>query len=312
MSIFDDILAHPLPLAVCMLIKTQGSTPQQRGAKMLVLQNGQAIGTLGGGCVEAEVKTAALTQIQRGESKLLSFKLDHDLGWDDGLICGGNMDVYVQVIASAADLTPFQKIRSDVEDRKAAEFRISLSAPHQEYVESVTPVPALLIVGAGHVGQALGAIAADIDFHVTVLDDRPDYANAARFPKAQRHIVGDIEAELARYPIDPFTYIVIVTRGHKRDGKALATVIQSPAKYIGLIGSKRKIITILKDIAEQGVSREILERVHAPIGLDIGAITPQEIAISIAAELIATRREAALPAGSLKMPSHLLKLGTQD
>ena len=123
-----------------------------------------------------------------------------------------------------------------------------------------------------------------------VIDDRADCASSERFPSAERLIVGEIETELARFPIDAATYVVIVTRGHRHDGKALSAVVNSPAKYVGLIGSKRKVITIFGDLVSQGVAVEKLARVHAPIGLNIGAITVPEIAISIAAELVAVRR----------------------
>src|SRR5262249_7225601 len=146
-----------------------------------------------------------------------------------------------------------------------------------------------------------------LGFAVSVLDDRSDCASAERFPSASR-VVGDIEAELARYPIDPLTYVVIVTRGHRHDGRALATVINTPAKYIGLIGSKRKVITIYQDLFSQGVSIERLLTVHAPIGLELGAITVPEIATSIAAELVAVRRgRGGEPARSLKMDETRLR-----
>jgi xanthine dehydrogenase accessory factor len=154
---------------------------------------------------------------------------------------------------------------------------------------AIPPTPRLLIAGAGHVGQALAAIVAQFDYAITVIDDRADFATAARFPTA-RCIVGDIDLELSRYPIDESTYVVIVTRGHKHDAVSLAAVIQSAARYIGLIGSKRKVRTILDELHLRGIPREQLARVHAPIGLEIGAVTPAEIAVSIAAELIAVRR----------------------
>jgi xanthine dehydrogenase accessory factor len=147
----------------------------------------------------------------------------------------------------------------------------------------------LIIAGAGHVGRALGKIAGDVGFQLTVIDDRADYACGQWFPGA-KCVVGEIDLELSRCEIDARTYIVIVTRGHKNDGRALAAVVRSPAAYIGLIGSKRKVHTILTDLHAHGVSIEQLARVHAPIGLEISAVTPAEIAVSIAAELIAIRR----------------------
>jgi xanthine dehydrogenase accessory factor len=222
---------------------------------------------------------------------LLTFKLDHDYGWDDGLICGGAMDIFVQTLARAEDATPYRAALDALTCGQPAKITLAyeLEGLPKTYTETIDPPAKLLIVGAGHVGQALAAQANALGFMVSVLDDRSDCASAERFPSASR-VVGDIEAELAKYPIDSMTYVVIVTRGHRHDGRALAAVIGSPAKYIGLIGSKRKVITIYQDLISQGVSLERLLQVHAPIGLELGAVTVPEIATSIAAELIAVRR----------------------
>jgi xanthine dehydrogenase accessory factor len=272
---------------------------------MLLLADGQTIGTLGGGCVEAEVRSQAIKILQARASRLLTFKLDHDYGWDDGLICGGAMDIYVQTLTSAADAQTYRAMLDAL--RRGESATLSLAYQHEgeprTYSETIDPPPKLLIVGAGHVGQALASQAALLGFGVSVLDDRSDCASLDRFPNARR-VIGDIEAELARYPIDPHTYIVIVTRGHRHDGRALAAVINSPAKYIGLIGSKRKVVTIFEDLLSQGVALERLEQVHAPIGLELGAVTVPEIATSIAAELVAVRR------GKGNQPANPLKFST--
>jgi xanthine dehydrogenase accessory factor len=277
-------------VALCTVVATRGSTPQSKGAKMLVLGDGKTIGTLGGGCVEAEVRKQALELLSVDQSKLLEFNLNHDYGWDDGLICGGVMDIYVQVIDQARGAELFALREALLADRSG---QFTFSYPRGDgcghYVEDLGPPPTLLIAGAGHVGQALGAIATGLDFRVTVIDDRPEFASADRFPSATR-IVGDIESELRKFPVDPSTYVVIVTRGHRNDGHALHAVIESPAAYIGLIGSKSKIKTIMDDLHARGVAPEKLLRVHAPIGLEIGAVTVPEIAVSIAAELVAARR----------------------
>ncbi len=278
-------------LALCTVVATKGSTPQTRGAKMLVLPDGKTVGTLGGGCVEAEVRKRAIESLTTAHSQTSRFTLDHDYGWDDGLICGGVMDIHIQVL-SDSDAPNFQQIDTALrEDRSAVfEFRYTLNDQSLRYTEDLGPPPVLLIAGAGHVGQSLAKIAADLDFRVDIIDDRSDHATPERFPTARHRIVGDIEHELQKYPIHPDTYIVIVTRGHRNDGKALAAVIRSPAKYIGLIGSKRKIKAIFDDLSQSGVDQELLLKVHAPIGLDIGSITVPEIALSIAAELISIRR----------------------
>jgi xanthine dehydrogenase accessory factor len=293
-------------VALCTVVSTRGSTPQAKSAKMLVVADGKTIGTLGGGCVEAEVRKQALALLSADESKLLEFNLNSDYGWDDGLICGGIMDVFIQVLdhARAGDL---YRLRDALLAEQSAQFSFKFprgdSCGH--YVEDLGPPPMLLIAGAGHVGQALAQIAAKIDFRVTVVDDRSDYASPERFPDAIR-IIGNIESELRRFPIDASTYVVIVTRGHRNDGQALAAIIHSPAAYIGLIGSKTKIKLIMSDLHAAGVATEKLLGVHAPIGLDIGAITVPEIAISIAAELVAARR------GQLNQPARPLKMDPSE
>jgi xanthine dehydrogenase accessory factor len=279
-------------VALCTVVATRGSTPQAAGARMLLLADGKTIGTLGGGCVEAEVRQQAIKLLQSRVSQLLTFKLDHDYGWDDGLICGGTMDIFVQTIADSPSASPYRAALNSLRDGRDARIELSYTtdAGEARYTETLSPPARLLIAGAGHVGQALAAIAGTLDFDVSVIDDRADCASADRFPRARDRIVGDIESELRRFPIDGSTYVVIVTRGHRHDGKALAAVIDSPAKYIGLIGSRRKVLTIFQDLLAQGFSIDKLERVHAPVGLELGAVTVNEIAVSIAAELIGARR----------------------
>lgn len=296
-------------VALCTVVHTRGSTPQDKGAAMLVLRDGKTIGTLGGGCVEAEVRVRAQRLMDENQSRLVSFRLDQDYGWDDGLVCGGIMDIAIQVIGSREAAAPILRVMGDLAEHRPGKLAIEVADEQlrsARFEIEISPMPRLLIAGAGHVGRALALIAGQIDFELTVLDDRADYANAVNFPGAQC-IVGDIEAELSRYKIDQRTYVVIVTRGHRHDARALAAVIGSPAAYVGLIGSKRKIHTILSELHRQGVPRDRLEKVHAPIGLEIAAVTPAEIAVSIAAELIAVRRgRDDLPATPMKVPADKL------
>jgi xanthine dehydrogenase accessory factor len=282
-------------VGLCIVVATRGSCPQSAGAKMIVLSDGRTLGTLGGGCVEAEVRQRAIQMLIDDKSDLLSFDLNHDYGWDDGLICGGAMDIYVQSL-DASRAEHFKQMieaigrRDGSADALELRFAYTRGGKDCEYIERIESAPTLLIVGAGHVAQAVAQIAPGIGFDVDVIDDRPDYASKERFPLSRKRIVGDIESELAKFPIDTNTYIVIVTRGHNRDGQALAAVIDTPAKYIGMIGSKRKIKAIYDELSAAGTSIEKLLRVHAPVGYDIGAVTVQEIAISIAAQLVAVRR----------------------
>ncbi len=259
---------------------------------MLVLRDGHTLGTLGGGCVEAEVRLRAQRMMSEPQARLLRFDLNQDYGWDDGLVCGGTMDIAVQIIASAADACFAQQIIDDVAADRMGVYTVEPTDENEQRSQfelRIPPTPKLVIAGAGHVAAALAGIAAGIDFRVTVIDDRADYAVSDRFPNATC-VVGEIDAELRRLVVDPFTYITIVTRGHRHDAQSLAAVVNSSAAYIGLIGSKRKISTIFKSLAASGVSTDKLARVHAPIGFEIGAVTPAEIAVSIAAELISRRR----------------------
>ena len=306
LEVLDEILRRcdaGEAVAVCTVVRTRGSTPQKSGAVMVVLQDGQTLGTIGGGCVEAEVRTQALQRLTNQNDALLTFKLDHDLGWDDGLVCGGTMDVAVEILDSPARAEALREVREVLAAGRKAAVRVIV--PDTEGIQktfdrTIDPVPTLVIAGAGHVGLALADVASRMGFRVTVIDDRADLVSPERFPHATR-IVAEIEEELGRIPIGEETYIVIVTRGHRHDGRALGAVIRSNAKYIGLIGSRRKIVTILEGLAGQGVSREQLAAVHAPIGLNIGAVTPEEIAVSIAAELIAVRRGSTGEAAPMRL-----------
>ena len=330
--------------AYCRLVETRGSTPQKAGAVMLVFADGTQAGTLGGGCVEAEVKRRAIALIAEGKSELCKFQLDSDYGWDDGLICGGRMLVLVEPIQPSSaeyfrllsaridaglgttEAIVFEAIASklsapasyllDEEGKLLAALHVTdnsvpeliaqelkpLDMRPRPYVSSgvsflpVLPRCRLIIVGGGHVGQAVADLATPLDFEVWVVDDRADVVSEARFPKADRRIAGPVDQVLPTLPIDCNTYCLIVTRGHNHDEEALFHVVSRGARYVGLIGSRRKIRLIFDDLLEQGVSKDALERVHAPLGIDIGSQTVPEIAVSIAAELVAHRnRDGYIP-----------------
>jgi xanthine dehydrogenase accessory factor len=237
--------------AVATIVNVRGSVPSFKSAKMLVRDDGSLVGTIGGGCVEAEVWQAAREVIESEKPRTLTFDLNQDPKYDAGLVCGGTLEIFVEPILPPSDL---------------------------------------YIFGAGHVAASLYKIARIACFDVTIIDDREAYANRERFPDAQQVIVEDFEKALAQLTPSEFSYVVIVTRGHRDDMRILRWAVQTPARYIGMIGSKRKIITIFKELQREGLAPNLFDRVHAPIGLDIGAITPEEIAVSITAELIAKRR----------------------
>jgi xanthine dehydrogenase accessory factor len=327
-------------VACCRLVETRGSTPQKPGATMLVLADGSQIGTLGGGCVEAEVKRRALAVMAEGEAQVVKFTLDDDYGWDDGLICGGRMQVLIDPLrdepsqrfvrrlrelihndggateaivfdAEASGLTAASIYLFDAEGRLDLTLRTASAAddvppmvcdhlrPHADRPrasanQGVAYLPhlglcRLLIVGGGHIGQAVADLAADLDFEVTVVDDREEYVSSERFPKAVRRVTAPIAQSLADEEITPDTYCLIVTRGHNHDEEALFHLADRGARYVGMIGSRRKIRLIYDDLLAEGVSPAALEKVHAPVGLDIGSQTVPEIAVSIAAELVAHR-----------------------
>jgi xanthine dehydrogenase accessory factor len=327
-------------VACCRLVETRGSTPQKAGAAMVVFDDGSQAGTLGGGCVEAEVKRQALGILAGGAADVVRFQLDDDYGWDDGLICGGRMQVLIDPLADAAELNYFQRLHhlastgagcteAIVFDAEASGLpagacylfdadgtlvaHVRGPAPNDQapaaVVESLRPLSErpkpsagrgiaylpllprcrLVIVGGGHVGQAVGNLATDLDFDVWVADDRGEYVSEQRFPRAERRIAGPMEEVLPALDITPNTYCLIVTRGHNHDEEALYHLINRGARYVGMIGSKRKIKLIFDDLLNEGVSAESLREVYAPVGLDIGSQTVTEIAVSIAAELVAHR-----------------------
>lgn len=289
-------------VALCTLIQARGSTPQQTGAKMLVREDGSTLGTLGGGCVEAEVQVEAVAIFAQPVDRVLEFQLNQDYRWDDGLICGGSVRVLIQIHGPASDLSRWDALIENIERGKSGEFRLDYldEKESREYVEPIASPPSLWIAGGGHIGQALARLADELGFRVILVEDRVEFAEPSRFPPDTTLFIGDFAQALEKHPVDPSTAIAIVTRGHKRDGRALAAVIDSSAGYIGMIGSKRKAIEVFKALLRDGVPREVLQRVHSPMGLEIGAVSPEEIALSILAEILAVQRSVGTAMGDSK------------
>ena len=238
--------------AVATIVNVRGSIPSFKTAKMLVRDDGSIVGTIGGGCVEADVWQAAREVMESEKARTLTFDLNQNPKYDTGLVCGGTLEIFVEPILPPADL---------------------------------------YIFGAGHVAASLYQVARIAGFDVTVIDDREAYANRERFPEAHQVIAEDFDKATSQIIPTESSYIVIVTRGHRDDMRMLRWAVQTPARYIGMIGSRRKTITIFKELQKEGLPPNLFERVNAPIGLDIGAVTPEEIAVSITAELIAKRRK---------------------
>jgi xanthine dehydrogenase accessory factor len=251
------------PVALVTVVSTQGSTPQKAGAKMLVHADGRIVGTIGGGCLEAEMTRRARQAIEDRRVQVTSYDLTPEEAGEDGLVCGGRMQVLI---------------------------------------EPVEGTPVLCLFGAGHVAQPLARMAKACGFRVEVVDDRVKFANAERFPEADRIVVEGFAAATEKVTLGPNTFAIIVTRGHKGDAEALESVLGRGLRFVGLLGSKAKTVHIFAALAERGVAREELARVHAPLGLEIGAQTPDEIAVSILAEMIAVRRGVdPARSGSMKM-----------
>lgn len=239
--------------ALATIVEVGGSIPSFQSAKLLVREDGSMVGTVGGGCVEAQVFTAAREVMETGRPKLLNFNLGQDVAYESGLICGGQVDIFV---------------------------------------EPILPQPRALIFGAGHISKSLSKVASLAGFATCVIDDRESYANRERFPEADEVLAGEYEELFPRLAVNEGSYLIIVTRGHRDDLRVLRWAAATPARYVAMIGSKRKVITVVKELEQEGVPREALERIHAPMGLEIGAVTPEEIAVSVVAEMIAVRRNA--------------------
>ena len=254
MSIYEDItrlLAEGRKGALATIINVRGSIPSFNTAKMLVRDDGSIVGTIGGGCVEADVWQAAREVMESEKSRTLKFDLNENPKADTGLVCGGTLEIYV---------------------------------------EPILPVPVLYLIGAGHVAFNVYKVARIAGFDVVVVDDREAYANRERFPDAREIFADDFDRTLAKIEPNENSYVVIVTRGHRDDMRVLRWAVQTDARYIGMIGSKRKVLTIYKELQAEGLSPAVFEKVQAPIGLEIGAMTPEEIAVSIVGEMIAARR----------------------
>lgn len=237
--------------ALATIVNVRGSIPSFASAKMLVRDDGSISGTIGGGCVEAEVWQAAREVMEEEKPRSLTFNLNNDPKYDSGLVCGGTLEVYL---------------------------------------EPLLPVQTVYLFGAGHVSVNVYRAARMAGFEVVVVDDREAYASRERFPDAKDVYADDFARVLSQLAPNRSSCLVIVTRGHRDDMRVLRWAVDTPARYIGMIGSQRKVIAIYKRLESEGIAPEKLARVYAPIGLEIGAVTPEEIAIAIVAELIAIRR----------------------
>ena len=235
--------------ALATVISASGSTPREEGAKMLVRNDGSILGTIGGGSIEFQVIKEAIEVIKRGKPRHLCYRLKE--GEEPGMICGGDVEIFIEPILSA---------------------------------------PTMFIFGGGHIALPLAKMAKLVGFKIAVIDDRPEFASPERFPEAEFTLAIDYAKAFSKLKLGKSGYIVIVTHGHKGDETALQGALATEARYIGMIGSKTKNKAVYSHLLAKGITQEQLDRVHAPIGLSIHAQTPEEIAVSILAEIIQVKR----------------------
>lgn len=317
-----DTMAQAVELARCgkrfclaVVVGKSGSAPQIPGAKGLFLDDGQVIGTIGGGCLEMEARRLGLLAIHTGQHAVHEFRLNDDFGWDDGLICGGRVEVlllprpddYIEAFRHAVRDRARGVLCFDLETGKAM-FHPDDALPDSidglvtalrtkrevrsdhHYVEPVLPPERLIVFGAGHIGRQIAQQGSLLGFHVTIVDDRPEFVTEERIPFAQQRVCEISQRYAACLETDLDTYVCLVTRGHRNDARCLRELIGKPLAYLGMIGSRRKREVVRQEMIAEGLCSEAqFERVRCPMGLDLGAETVDEIAISVAAELVQIR-----------------------
>lgn len=353
-DVFEEalkLMAAGEKAALSTIVSSKGSLPMSKKAKMLVTHDGQIIGTVGGGCLEADVWAEARDVMDAGESSLQKFILTEKHAGENGLNCGGNVEIFTEPLTGGDPEGLFGEIARIRSARESAVLATRVSSgetaasklliredgsslgslgdpeaeatvrqvldekgripedllevieigeepdgsPRRVFVESICPEPSLYLFGGGHVSFAIARIAATVGFRIVVIDDRPMFANKERFPMADETLTLDLESAFEQLKIDDLSYLCAVTRGHQHDKPIVRQAVTTDAAYIGMIGSRRKIALMWKELEAEGIPRDLLDRVHAPIGLDIGADNPEEIAISIVAELIHIRRSHGKP-----------------
>jgi xanthine dehydrogenase accessory factor len=338
--------------ALATIVSRTGSAPRAVGAKYLIHEDGSSSGSIGGGCVEAEVWQKAQEVMEKGDGNVLQFNLTAEQLAEGGLICGGNVEIFIELLkksfleiyqevkkikqkGGAAILATWVSVDGDsskgegakalirssgvklgslyggeeVERKILSEMDtllkekkpklISLQAGEKDsswekaevLLEPVFSEPTVYLFGAGHVSQQIAPLAKRVEFKVVVIDDREIFANRQRFPDADEIVVTEFERCFERLLLDDSSFIVIVTRGHLYDGLVLEQAVKTHARYVGMIGSRKKIRILYQHLMKKGISKETLDRVYAPIGLEIHSETPEEIAVSIIAQLIQVRGE---------------------
>ena len=334
-------------MALASLVWSTGSIPMSERAKMIVAEEGDVVGTIGGGCLEAEVLSAGRIALETGENQLMRYTMTEKQAGESGLNCGGSVRIYTEVIEPdegadfysrvlaarqarsgcalatllksrfdntgegrlwlGADGSTYGSLGTSEADRQVEEHLpevlererglvcaldpdAELGETAEVFIEPFLPEPVLYVFGGGHVGGQICALAKNVGFRVVLIDDRPTFANSERHPQADECLVAGMEEVFADLPIDDQSYIIAATRGHQHDEIVVEAAIKTPARYIGMLGSERKKLILWRRIAERGGDSQRLDAVFAPIGFNIGADTPTEIAVSVVAELIEQRR----------------------
>lgn len=329
MDLFDELksyLSQGKGAAVATVVSKAGAAPREVGAKMLIGADGRSFGTIGGGCVDAEASLQARMVMQAAAPLFIRYSMNGNVAEEEGMICGGTVEIFVEPVLprhtavweTAAELikqrsdavlvticgsetfskTLFRKDGSysgdttDIAPGKLEKYLKSetLILENGVLIEPLVRPEIVYVFGAGHISQFVAKIASLMDFSVVVIDDRWSFANKEMFPEAGEIVVDDFSDVVTRLSFTGSEYAVVVTRGHKHDATVLEKILERPAKYVGMIGSRRKTKLVFDHLAAKGISSEMLRRVHAPIGLDIGSETPQEIALSIVAQLVEARR----------------------
>lgn len=364
-EVFDEIiqvLSRGEKAALSTIVSSKGSLPMSKKAKMLVKQDGTFVGTVGGGCLEADVWAEARQVMDQGVSTLQRFILTEKHAGDEGLNCGGDVEIFTEPVQAGVMHEVFEAVKHLHDTRGSAllatlvtgdsqirghkmlvtesdqvtgtlgdpelDHRVQqemgtvinedllkvFTVDHQGtevrvFVEAIRPSPQLILFGGGHVSKAIAQIAKTVGFRIVIVDDRPAFANHDRFPEADECIVGEFDRVVEKLSIDRSSYLVAVTRGHQWDQPIIEQIVWTDAGYIGMIGSRRKIALMWKKLEAKGIPRQLLDQVHAPIGLDIYADTPEEIAVSVMAELIQVRRSGGKPAHTLVQESEQVERG---
>jgi xanthine dehydrogenase accessory factor len=294
------------PVAVATVIQVKGSVPREVGAKMIVNADGQILQTIGGGAGEAKVIHQAMVVLQTGVKQLVEIDLSGAPQRETHGICGGRMQVWLECWSGKAAIELVQQILDQLQTGRSVTLVTPFEPTKSPYlcndtvasvglpafVEALQPPPTLLIVGAGHVGEQLAKMADFIGFQIVVQDDRPEWANRDRYPQANQIFVESIASAIAQLSTQTRLYTALVTRGYQHDLAALQALLNRaiPCQYIGMIGSEKRVRQVYQALINSGIAIEKLRSIYAPIGLDIGALTPAEIAVSICAELILVRR----------------------